>query len=134
MKNQQFAGTPTGHRFALCPTTVVAGDPVLLGGIPAVANTSYNSTTGGADFYFNGSFRLSVTAKSSLSPSVGAAIAPGAKVYYDGGTLDGTTNVTTGGTLDANSSTGVLFGDLDPIEATITSGTTNASAGVKIGG
>lgn len=132
MKRQQFSGTPTGHRFALCPSTIVAGDAVLIGAIPAVANTSYSSTTGGADFYYNGSFYLSVTAKSTLSPAVNAAVSPGENVYADGGTLDSATNITHSFTLDANSSTGTLFGQLDPIEAEVAAGTTS-TVGVKIG-
>ena len=132
MKNQGLAGTPTSPRFALCPTTVKAGDAVLLGGIPAVALNDYSSLTLGTVFYTNGSFYLSVTAKSSLSPSTGAAINPGDKVYADGGTLDATTNVTTGFTLDANSSTGTLFGTLDPQQTKILTTVTNAAALVRI--
>lgn len=134
MKNQVRTGTPTSREFALCPSTVVGGDAVLIGKLPAVALSSYDANTGGAVFCFNGSFALSVTAKSSLSPSTGAAINPGDKIYADGGTLDAGTNVTTGFTLDANSSTGVLFGWLAPDAATISSSATNTSAEVQIGG
>lgn len=134
MKNQVLTGAPTSRRFALCPTTVLAGDAVLLGGIPAVALDNYQSLTGGTTFLLNGTFSLSVTAKSSLSPSVSAVINPGDKVYYDGGTLDATTNVTTGGTIDKNSSTGTLFGNLDPETTAVSSGTTSTSAWVRING
>ena len=37
MKNQVFTGTPTSPRFALCPSTVKAGDMVLIGKEPACA-------------------------------------------------------------------------------------------------
>lgn len=134
MKNQAFSGTPTGHRFALCPSTIVGGDPVFIGALPAVALDSYNSVTGGTDFYFNGSFYLSVTAATNLSPLTGTAIKPGQNVYADGGTLDTTTNVKYGFSLDANSGSGTLWGILDPTETTINSAVTNATAKVKIGG
>lgn len=134
MKNQAFSGTPTGHRFALCPTTILAGDPVFIGGLPAVALDNYSSVTGGTDFYFNGSFYLSVTAATALSPLTGTQISPGQNVYADGGTLDSTTNVKYGFTLDANSSTGTLFGILDPTQTKILTTVTNATAKVKIGG
>lgn len=132
MKNQKYTGTPTSTRFALCPTTVKAGDPVLLGSIPAVALNDYSALTSGTVFYTNGSFNLSVEAASVLSPVTGAAIHPGDPIYLSGGSLDTGTNVTTGGTLCAVSG-GTLFGELDPDEATITSATT-ATVGVKIGG
>lgn len=132
MKNQVFTGTPTGRRFALCPTTVKAGDAVLLGTEPAVALDDYQSNTGGTTFLINGSFTLTVVAVTVISPPSNLVIKPGDKVYYDGGTLDATTNVKTGGTIDANSSTGILFGHLDPNNGTITSGTTSTSATVQL--
>jgi predicted RecA/RadA family phage recombinase len=132
VKNQVLTGTPTSRRFALCPSTVKAGDPVFLGTIPAVALDDYQTLTLGTTSLTNGSFALSVTAKSALSPSTGHAINPGDTVYADGGTLDSTTNVKTGFTLDANSSTGTAFGTLDPEQALIASTVTNASAWVRI--
>lgn len=92
------------------PSTVVANDPLLLGSMAAVAENSYNSATGNAPLVFEGAFLLSVTAKTSLSPSTGSAVKPGDKIYADtDGTLDTGTNVTRGFTLDKNSS-GTLFG------------------------
>ena len=126
MKNQIFSGGPTRTRFALCPTTVKAGDLVLLGTIPAVALNDYSSVTLGSTFYLEGSFSYSVVAKSSLSPSVNAAINPGDALYLDGGTLDSTTNVTTGGTIDVNTG-GTKIGQLDPTNAKLTSGTTTTA-------
>lgn len=96
------------------PSTVVSGDPILVGAMAAVAQESYTppgsvTPTGQVSVALIGCFFLSVTAKSSLSPSVGSAVKPGDKLYLDGGTLDSTTNVTTGGTLDKNTG-GTFFG------------------------
>ncbi len=113
MKNQHFTGTPTSRRFALCPSTVKAGDAVLVGGLPAFALDDYQSLTLGTTFLFNGSFDANVLGSTSVSPISGHALKPGDKVYYDGGTLDSSTNITTGGTLDANTG-GTLFGNIDP--------------------
>ena len=133
MKNQMLLGTPTSPRFAFCPTTVLAGDPVLLGGIPAVALDNYQANEGGTTFYANGTFALTVIGRSTESPVVTAAIKPGDKIYAVG-TLDATTNVTTGLTLDANSATGTLFGRLDPqYQATVSAGATDTGAWVRIG-
>lgn len=92
-----------------------ANDPILVGVMAGVVTNSYTSptgvVTGNCAIDFEGAYFLSVVAKSSLSPSTGKAINPGDPIYYDGGTLDATTNVKYGGTLDANSSTGVFFGN-----------------------
>ncbi len=133
MINQVFEGTPSSRRQVLLPTNIIAGQMILVGTMPGVALDSYQSNIGGATVDFNGSFSLSVTAKSSLSPSVGAAVNPGDKLYADGGTLDTATNVTYGFTLDKNSSTGVFFGRLDPSALGILTTVTNASATVIIG-
>ncbi len=132
MKNQGLLGTPTSPRFSLCPITVKAGDAVLLGGIPAVALDDYQANEGGTTFYANGTFTLTVIGRSSESPVVTAAIKPGDKIYAVG-TLDAPTNVTTGLTLDANSSTGVLFGTLDPqYQTSVGAGLTDTAAWVRI--
>ena len=94
MLNQVFTGTKTSRRFALCPTTVKAGDAVLVGAEPAVALDSYSVLTGGTVFEFTGSFNITVVGQTAESPQVTAAIKPGAKLYATG-TLDNTTNVTT---------------------------------------
>lgn len=131
MKNQVLIGTPTSPRFALCPTSVKAGDPVLLGGIPAVALDDYQANEGGTTFYANGTFVLTVIGRTQESPAVGAAIKPGDKIYASG-TLDSVTNVTTGLTLDAASG-GTLFGTLDPqYQATVASNATDTAAWVRI--
>lgn len=123
MTNQDKTGTPTSRRFALCPTTVLAGDPVLIGSLPAVALNSFQSITGGAVFDLNGSFFLSVLGATVISPQTGHTLKPGDKVYADGGTLDATTNVTTGFTLDGNTGA-TFFGRIDPSDPGVTTGTT----------
>ena len=99
----------------------VSGEPLLFGsgaapsyGLAGVAQNSLTPptgiSTGTVSVDFEGVYFLTVTAKSSLSPSTGKAIAPGDLVYADGGTYDSVTGCTYGFTLDANSSTGVKFG------------------------
>jgi predicted RecA/RadA family phage recombinase len=132
MTNQQFTGTPTSRRQIIpCPSTVKGGDPVLIGKLPAVALDSYQSNEGGATFLFGGTFLLSVIAQHG-SPLVSGDIGPGDKIYAEGGTLDPTTNVTTGFTLNADSVNGVFFGNLDPQQPKILSGVTNTAAGVVL--
>ena len=132
MKNQVYSGTPTSRRFALCPTTVLAGDAVLIGKEPAVALDDYSSVTGGTTFLLNGSFTLTVVGSSTHSPYSGAAIKPG-DVLYASGTLDSTTNITTG-LLISVTTTDNAFGWLDPsYTGGVGSGVTDTSAIVKIG-
>ena len=133
MKNQYFTGTPTQARFALCPTTVKAGDAVMVGSEPAVALDDYQSNTGGTTFYFGGSFNLTVVGVTVISPVSNVALGPGHKVYYDGGTLDSATNVTTGGTLDGASGQ-PLFGFIDPSYVGVSSGVTDTAAIVRLQG
>lgn len=133
MKNQIYTGTPTSRRFALCPSTVKAGDPVLLGSEPAVALDDYSSHTGGTTFLLGGSFNISVSGVTVISPQTGHKINPGDKVYYDGGTLDSTTNVTTGGTIDGATGS-PQFGFLDPSYVAVSSGATDANAIVRLAG
>jgi predicted RecA/RadA family phage recombinase len=133
MVNQVYTGTPTSRRFALCPTTVKAGDAVLIGKQPAVALDNYQAVTGGTTFLTGGTFALTVIGQSAESPSVGAAIKPGDKLYATG-TLDSTTNITTGLTIDVNSSN-TYFGELDPsYSAGVGSGLTDTGANVRLGG
>lgn len=122
MKNQVYTGTNVSRRFATCPTTVVAGDPVLIGTIPGVALDTYSAATGGTTFLCNGTFNLLVTAATVLSPVTGSAANPGDKIYASG-TLDAATNITTGLTL-SKVTTGVLFGHIDPTGPAVTSGAT----------
>ena len=135
MTNQSLPGSLTSRRFAKCPATVKANDDVLIGVMPAVALDSYSTLTGGTTFEMSGSYVLSVLAATVISPLTGHQIGFGDKIYADGGTLDATTNVTTGFTLDAATG-GVLFGYYDPQQnaAVILSAATNATASVKLAG
>jgi predicted RecA/RadA family phage recombinase len=131
MKNQVFMGTPTSPRFVTCPSTVKSGDLVLVGTEPACALNDYQANTGGATFYFNGTFTGTVIGSSSHSPYTGAAIGPGATLYASG-TLDATTNVTTG-LLITVTTTDTPFGHLDPTGPGIASGATNTAANIRLG-
>lgn len=103
---------------------VVQNQPLMFGtpvGLAGIAGNAYTPPTGiptgNVGVTFIGAFLLSVTAKSALSPSVNKAIAPGDKVYADGGVYDATTGCTYGFTLDANSG-GAYFGNaLDAVAA-----------------
>lgn len=129
MINQIYAGTDTSRRNpAACVSTLVAGQALLIGGgahpMAGVAlDTAANVANSLPTILFGGSFALSVTAKSSLSPSTGATIKPGDDIYADGGTLDSASNMTTGFTLDANTG-GVFYGNLDPSGPALLSNTT----------
>lgn len=125
MINQVYAGTDTSRRNpAACLSTVLSGQPVLIGILPAIAlDTAANVANQTPTFLFGGSFAVTVTAKSALSPGTNKAINPGDGIYVDGGTLDSVSNMTTGFTLDANSG-GTLFGHLDPTGPALPTGTT----------
>jgi predicted RecA/RadA family phage recombinase len=130
MRNQVYTGTNVSRRFALCPTTVVSGDAVLIGTIPGVALDSYQANTGGTTFLCNGSFTLTVIAATVVSPITGSQVNPGDKLYVTG-TLDSATNVTTGLVI-SKASGGTLFGHLDPSDPAIPSATTSTSATVVL--
>lgn len=134
MIDQAFTGTPTSRRNpGTCYSGVLAGNSYLIGVLPAVAlDTAANVANGNPTFLFGGSFALSVTAKSALSPSVGQTIKPGDPIYADGGTLDAASNMTYGFTLDANTG-GKLFGYLDPTGPALLTGTT-ATVNVLLAG
>ena len=132
MKNQVILSVPGTQRQAACPTTVKAGDPVLLGKDPAVAINDYESIYGGTTFECTGTYALTVIGRSVESPATGAAINPGDKIYATG-TLDTATNVTTGLTLDAATG-GTFFGTLDPqYRTTVASNATDTAAWVRLG-
>jgi hypothetical protein len=126
MINQGLAVTPTKTRGTQFPSTLtVGGTPILVGVVPAVTLDAYQANVAGATCYFDGAYLLTVTGVSTLSPAVNAAIGVGAAVYMKGGTLDSTTNVTSGGVLCSDSS-GVLFGYIDPqLGVTVGSGLTS---------
>lgn len=129
MKNQVYTGSPTSRRFSACPTTVKAGDPVLLGKVPAFALDDYQANEGGTTFLMGGTFTTTVVGQSG-SPLVGHQISPGDALYAEGGVLDVTTNCTTGFSLNGDSVNGVPFGNLGANGGTILSGVTNTAAQV----
>jgi len=133
MMNEIYPGPATNRRFALCPSTVKSGDAVLVGSEPAVALNDYNSATGGTVFCFSGTFALTAVGATVVSPQTPAALKPGAKVYASG-SLDSTTNVTTG--LTISGATGdTEFGIIDPAyTAGVTSGATDTGAWVRLKG
>lgn len=131
MMNQLYTGTPSSRRNVQLPSSVSAGDLVLVGQIPAVALDAYQAAVTGATVLMNGSFNLFVISRSANSPLVNTSIKPGDKLYVSGGTLDATTNVRYGGTIDANPS-GTFIGYYDPTQAAMTSGA-GATVGVLLG-
>ena len=130
MKNQVFMGTPTSPRFVLCPSTVKSGDLVLVGKNPACALNDYQSNSGGATFYFSGTFTGTVIGSSSHSPYTPEAINPGDSLYASG-TLDAATNVTTG-LLITGTTSDTPFGHLDDTGPGVGSGATNTAANIKL--
>lgn len=127
--NERRQDRPADARFFPCPTTVKAGDPVLIGKLAGVALDDYSVTLGGTVFRLAGSHDLTVSAVSVISPQSGADIKPGDKIFADGGSTDTTTNVTTGFTLDAASG-GVYFGNLD--QSTKLASTVTGTVTVKL--
>jgi len=99
-----------------------SGDPLVWGnaGSPSksvalVAMTSYTppgslTATGNISVKRIGAYFLSVAAKSSINPGSGVAIKPGDAVYADGGTMDTTTGILYGFTINVNSTTGWFYG------------------------
>lgn len=99
-------------------STVVSGDPVLVGSMCGIATTDYNAATGKASVDFGGVYDLSVNAVNNAGNS---AVAIGDPIYY----VAGDTPVL------SKKQTGVLFGFA---METITSGST-ATINVKcVGG
>lgn len=131
MKNQTYVGTPTNARFVACPSTVKSGDLVLVGTAPACALNDYQTNTGGATFYFSGTFTGTVIGSSSHSPYTPVAINPGSPLYASG-TLDSTTNVTTGLLITAYTSD-TPFGRVDESGPGVLSGATNTATNIRFG-
>lgn len=118
-----------------------SGDPLIWGlanspshGVALVAETSYTppgslTATGKIAVTRIGAHFLSVAAKTSINPGTGSAVNPGDALYADGGTIDTTTGILYGFTINKNSSTGWFYGHA--MDA-ITSGST-ATIRVLIG-
>lgn len=112
MLNELRNDRPANARYYACPSTIVGGDAVLIGGVlPAVALTDYDAAGGGASFRMSGTYRLTVIAATVVSPITGSAVKSGDKIYATG-TTDGTTGVMHTLTL-SKASGGVLFGSYD---------------------
>lgn len=116
-------------RFYKCPASVLGGDLVLIGALPGVAVDSYNAKSGGTVFRVAGTFALTVIAATVVSPVTGSQVNQGDKIYATG-TLDGTTNCTTGLTL-SKANGGTLVGSYDDPNP-VTSGSTSTTAAVKL--
>jgi len=131
MLNEIFQERATNSRFFACPSNIVSGDPVLIGGemLPAVALEDYNATRGGAVFRLSGTFALTVIAATVVSPITGSAVKQG-DVIYATGTLDSTTGVTHTLTL-SKATGGQKFGMYDSPTG-ITSGETSETARVRL--
>ena len=131
----------------------ISGEPLLFGliagnsdddsiasdnfGLAGVAQNSYTPPTGipnpeGVGVQFIGVFFLSVTALDGLSPASGRALAPGDRVYADGGTYDATTGCTYGFTLNADFVEGVYFGNV--LDAVPAGTTATVRVRLKVGG
>ncbi len=129
----------TGIQLKMPTAAVIApGDVILFGTgtktLVGVANDGQNLSTK-PPYYQNdgylsldteGAFSFTVVAQTSKSPSAGAAINPGDKIYADGGTYDPTTGITYGSTLDADSA-GTFVGLSEGSLAAGTTGTLNVS-------
>jgi hypothetical protein len=90
----------------------------------------YQSNTGGATFYFSGTFAGMVVGSSAHSPYTPAAISYGDKLYASG-MLDSTTNVTTSLLITAYPSD-TPFGYLDPTGPVVGSGLTVTTANIRL--
>jgi hypothetical protein len=137
MINQQNTGSPTSRRAVQLPpssTVVIApGTPLLVGQLPCVTLDGNQYSVGAPSVVclFGGSFSLTVVGQSVESPQTTHKINPGDKLYATG-TLDATTNVTYGLTIDANSGN-TFFGYLDPQSPSIAAGATDTAASVLLG-
>lgn len=135
MLNELRQDRPANARFYPCPSSILAGDPVLIGGVlPAVALNDYEAGSGpegenGTVFRLSGTFQLTLVAATVVSPITGSAVKPGEKVFATG-TLDSSTGVIHDLTL-SKANGGVVFGSYDG-ESIQTSGTTDTEAPVKL--
>lgn len=122
------------NRFVLQAPSGIAigsGDVLLFGqgtktmvGVAETAQTSnnanatpYDDNSGFITMQVEGAVNVAVTGATQKSPSAGAAINRGDKVYADGGTFDATSGITYGSTLDGDAN-GTFFGlAMDPVAA-----------------
>lgn len=129
MRNEVFQERASNARFALCPTSIVGGDVVLLGSLPAVALESYNAALGGTTFRFSGTYELTVIAATAVSPVTGSEVEQGDTIYATG-TYDAATNITHSLTL-SKATGGTKVGTYDSTTP-IASGLTDTAARVRL--
>jgi hypothetical protein len=123
----------------------ISGDPLMFGKaglhpygtLAGVASSSYTPPTGipnpeGVGVDFIGVFFLTVIALNGLSPASGAALAPGDRVYANGGTYDATTGCTYGFVLDNDVTNGEYFGNV--LDAVVSGQTTTVRVRLKVTG
>jgi hypothetical protein len=97
MRTSSDNDRPANARFYPCPSSILAGDPVLIGGVlPAVALNELRRGLGpGGE---NGTVpalrdvQLTLVAATVVSPITGSAVKPGEKIFATG-TLDASTGV-----------------------------------------
>jgi hypothetical protein len=121
MTNEVKQDRPGNARFFKCPSAVTSGMACLIGTLAGVAMDAYDSSLGGTNFRFSGSFALSVTGQSQSSPNSVQQINPGQEIFASG-TYDSTTDVTYNLTLDATRGN-TPFGNLDQSVAVAPSAT-----------
>lgn len=123
------------NRFVLQAPSGVAigsGDVLIFGrgtgtmvGVAETAQAAsgtpvYDDNSGFITMQVSGAVNVAVTATTQKSPSAGAAINRGDKIYADGGTFDLTSGITYGSSLDADTA-GTFYGiAMDPIAAGLT--------------
>lgn len=131
--NTYKMGTNQNVRWYPCPAGVTSGMPVLIGTMAAVAVDAYDSSTGGTDFWFDGSYFLTTIGQSTVSPAANIQINPGDELYAQG-TYDPTTGVTYNMTIDVTNGN-CPFGNYEGVTP-ILAGATNTYAPIrlKIGG
>lgn len=121
-RGEQFYITASGALAANAGVGPIANDPLIWG----LANSPSNSIALVVEQSYTppgslvpttqipvkriGMFFLTVSAKTSINPGTGKAINPGDPIYADGGTLDVTDGLLYGFTLNANNSTGWIYG------------------------
>ena len=98
---------------------ISSGQPLVFGetaGLPCVAteaqntaNPAYDNASGYLTVDCEGVYNLTVLGETLGSVSAGAALNPGDKVFFSGGTYDKTSGITYGGTLCADPN-GTFFG------------------------
>lgn len=136
--------TPAVVKRFKVPTTVVSGDPIIIGATPGdpvagmagVAQTSYDSRDGMATISFEGSHTLTVTDQWGC-PQVSNALFPCqplfAAIYEAGAVYDAVTGCWTGFKIDGNTG-GIPFGNFWDTAKTAGSGSQKSTVRLKVGG